>query len=107
MREEGELQAPEQLFDYVSEIEYSRIVQKRQADDFILDDGEFPLSLALTGLPSPHPHQMAATVNMVVRYLMRRQTPSQGASRGARGANSSLRGRGNEMSPSQGASRPW
>lgn len=40
VREEGELQAPDQLFDLVTEDEYSRLVQKRQAAGFIMDDGE-------------------------------------------------------------------
>lgn len=40
MREDTELEAPEELFDYVTEDEYSRLVQERQADKFIMDDGE-------------------------------------------------------------------
>ena len=39
--EEAELEAPEQLFEYVTEDEYSRLVRERQADGFILDDGGF------------------------------------------------------------------
>lgn len=41
MREESELEAPAQLFDYVTEDEYSRLVQQRQADGFIMDDGQW------------------------------------------------------------------
>ena len=44
VREESELEAPEQLFDYVSEDEYSRLVQRRQEEGFILDDGQSPLT---------------------------------------------------------------
>ena len=40
MREEGELEVPGQLFDYVTEEEYAHLVRKRQAEGFILDDGE-------------------------------------------------------------------
>lgn len=40
MREEGELVGSDELFDYVTEDEYSRLVQERQADKFILDDGQ-------------------------------------------------------------------
>ena len=40
MREEGELEAPGQLFDYVTEEEYAHLVRERQAEGFILDDGE-------------------------------------------------------------------
>ncbi|CAI8021304.1 DNA polymerase alpha catalytic subunit [Geodia barretti] len=36
--EETEIEAPEQLFKYVTEDEYSRLVRERQADGFILDD---------------------------------------------------------------------
>ena len=43
--EESEVEAPEQLFDYVTEEEYSRLVRERQASGFILDDGEPLLSL--------------------------------------------------------------
>lgn len=40
MREESELVGQDKLFDYVTEDEYSRLVQERQADKFILDDGQ-------------------------------------------------------------------
>ena len=40
VREEGELEAPGQLFDYVTEEEYAHLVRERQAEGFILDDGE-------------------------------------------------------------------
>ena len=40
VREEGEVEAPEQLFDYVTEEEYHRLVQQRQGERFILDDGK-------------------------------------------------------------------
>ena len=40
VRDEGEVEAPEQLFDYVPEEEYQRLVKKRQGEAFILDDGE-------------------------------------------------------------------
>ena len=40
MREESELAGPDNLFDYVTEDEYSRLVQERQTDKFILDDGQ-------------------------------------------------------------------
>ena len=39
--EETEIDAPEQLFEYVTEDEYSRLVRERQADGFILDDGGY------------------------------------------------------------------
>ena len=39
-REESELEAPGQLFDYVTEEEYAHLVRERQAEGFILDDGE-------------------------------------------------------------------
>ena len=39
--EETEIEAPEQLFEYVTEDEYSRLVRERQADGFILDDGRY------------------------------------------------------------------
>ena len=37
---ETELEEHEALFDYVEEEEYARIVQQRQEEGFILDDGE-------------------------------------------------------------------
>ena len=40
VREETEVEEPEKLFDYVTEDEYSRIVQQRQEEGFIMDDGE-------------------------------------------------------------------
>ena len=43
--EETELQAPDQLFEYVTEDEYARLVRERQSDGFILDDGGSALSL--------------------------------------------------------------
>ena len=46
VRDESEVEAPDQLFDYVTEEEYSKLVQKRQAEGFILDDGEL-MNLAL------------------------------------------------------------
>ena len=41
VREESELDSPANVFDYVDESEYARIVQQRQEEGFILDDGEF------------------------------------------------------------------
>ena len=38
--EETELEEEEDLFEYVNDREYARIVQKRQEEGFILDDGE-------------------------------------------------------------------
>ena len=40
VHEETELEAPQAVFDYVDEDEYARIVQERQEEGFILDDGE-------------------------------------------------------------------
>lgn len=40
VREETEVEEPEKLFDYVTEDEYSRLVQQRQEEGFIMDDGE-------------------------------------------------------------------
>ena len=40
MREETEVEEPEKLFDYVTEDEYSRIVQQRLEEGFVLNDGE-------------------------------------------------------------------
>ena len=51
MREESELEAPGQLFDYVTEEEYGRLVRERQAEGFILDDGEWGAQLVGAWLP--------------------------------------------------------
>lgn len=40
LHEEAELEEQEGLFDYVEEEEYARIIQQRQEEGFILDDGE-------------------------------------------------------------------
>ena len=40
LHEETELEEHEALFDYIGEEEYARIVQQRQEEGFILDDGE-------------------------------------------------------------------
>ena len=40
LNEETELEEHKALFDYVEEDEYARIVQQRQEEGFILDDGE-------------------------------------------------------------------
>lgn len=45
LNEETELEEHEALFDYVEEDEYARIVQQRQEEGFILDDGEVVLHL--------------------------------------------------------------
>lgn len=45
LHEETELEEHEGLFDYVEEDEYARIVQQRQEEGFILDDGEHTLAL--------------------------------------------------------------
>jgi hypothetical protein len=37
--QEEELESFEDIFDYVSEEDYSKLVQQRQRDDWILDDG--------------------------------------------------------------------
>ena len=39
VHEEAELETPKAVFDYVDEDEYARIVQERQEEGFILDDG--------------------------------------------------------------------
>ena len=39
VHEEAELEAPRAVFDYVDEDEYARIVQERQEEGFVLDDG--------------------------------------------------------------------
>ena len=39
MHEEAELETPRAVFDYVDEDEYARIVQERQEEGFVLDDG--------------------------------------------------------------------
>ena len=39
MKQEDELEATEGLFDYVTEEEYSKIIQERQCDQWIMDDG--------------------------------------------------------------------
>lgn len=39
VREESELEAPDDVYEYVDESEYARIVQQRQEEGFILDDG--------------------------------------------------------------------
>ena len=53
--EETEIEAPEQLFEYLTEDEYSRLVRERQADGFILDDGGytslFSALVSLLGFP--------------------------------------------------------
>ena len=41
MHEEAELETPRAVFDYVDEDEYARIVQERQEEGFVLDDGEW------------------------------------------------------------------
>ena len=40
LHEEAELEEHEALFDYVEEEEYARLIQQRQEEGFILDDGE-------------------------------------------------------------------
>ena len=40
LNEETELEKHEGIFDYVEEDEYARIVQQRQEEGFILDDGK-------------------------------------------------------------------
>ena len=40
LHEEVELEEHEALFDYVEEEEYARLIQQRQEEGFILDDGE-------------------------------------------------------------------
>ena len=40
MREETELEEEKGLFEYVDEEEYAKIVQERQEEGFVLDDGE-------------------------------------------------------------------
>ena len=47
LHEETELEEHEGLFDYVEEEEYARIVQQRQEEGFILDDGEEMARLSL------------------------------------------------------------
>lgn len=39
--EDGEVEQEESLFEYVDEREYARIVQRRQEEGFVLDDGKY------------------------------------------------------------------
>ncbi len=41
MVEESELEVTEDVFEYVDEKEYAKIVQQRQEEGFVLDDGEW------------------------------------------------------------------
>ncbi len=38
--EDSELEVAEDVFEYVNESEYAKIVQQRQEEGFVLDDGE-------------------------------------------------------------------
>ena len=40
MREEEDLETCEDLFDYVDEDAYAKIVQRRQEEGFVINDGE-------------------------------------------------------------------
>ncbi len=40
VHEEVELEQEEYIFDYVDEREYAKIVQQRQEEGFVLDDGK-------------------------------------------------------------------
>ena len=39
IRQEDELETTDGLFDYVTEDEYSKLVQERQTDQWIMNDG--------------------------------------------------------------------
>lgn len=46
IRQEEELEAPESLFQEVTEEEYADLIHTRQRDNFVLDDGMMTRSLA-------------------------------------------------------------
>ncbi len=69
--EETELEVAEDVFDYVNEKEYAKIVQQRQEEGFVLDDGEWGVGV-VRGCGLPCLLQMVCIVSTVGRYLMKR-----------------------------------
>ena len=41
MVEDSELEVTEDVFEYVDEAQYAKIVQERQEEGFVLDDGQY------------------------------------------------------------------
>ena len=58
VHEEAELEVPRAVFDYVDEDEYARIVQERQEEGFVLDDGGWSQGHNATDIISSSTYQV-------------------------------------------------
>ena len=58
VHEEAELEVPRAVFDYVDEDEYARIVQERQEEGFVLDDGGWSQGHHATDIISSSTYQV-------------------------------------------------